>query len=97
VSFEPPYTQIGSPEGRASTTGLVRYLQPRARRPHPRARDRKRLFGLGNQLWHSDSSYKVIPARYSLLCRAVIPPEGGNNRVRRHARRYDMLDPKTRR
>src|SRR5579872_6527350 len=24
--------------------------------------DRKRLFSLGNQLWHSDSSFKAIPA-----------------------------------
>ena len=40
--------------------------------------DRKRAFStLGNQLWHSDSSYKKIPARYSALCAHVIPPEGG--------------------
>ena len=29
--------------------------------------DRTRLFALGNQLWHSDSSFKPIPAQYSLL------------------------------
>src|SRR5688572_22058370 len=29
--------------------------------------DRRRLFGLGNRLWHSDSSFKVTPAKYSLL------------------------------
>ena len=29
--------------------------------------DRRRLFGLGNQLWHSDSSFKPVPAKYSLL------------------------------
>src|SRR5262249_30772727 len=40
--------------------------------------DRRRLFGLGNQLWHSDSSFKPIPAKYSLLSARTIPPEGGN-------------------
>ena len=29
--------------------------------------DRKRLFGLGNRLWPSDSSFKQVPAKFSLL------------------------------
>jgi len=40
--------------------------------------DRRRLFNLGNQLWHSDSSFRAIPAKYSLL----------SGRIRR-ARRQD--------
>src|SRR6476660_8095194 len=40
--------------------------------------DRRRLFGLGNQLWHSDSSFKDVPAKYSILSARVIPAEGGN-------------------
>ncbi len=40
--------------------------------------DRARLFGLGNMLWHSDSSFKSIPAKYSLLSARVIPGKGGN-------------------
>lgn len=40
--------------------------------------DRARLFGLGNMLWHSDSSFKSIPAKYSLLSARVIPDAGGN-------------------
>src|SRR5690348_4177445 len=35
--------------------------------------DRRRLFGLGNQLWHSDSSFKDVPAKYSLLSARKIP------------------------
>jgi alpha-ketoglutarate-dependent taurine dioxygenase len=54
--------------------------------------DRKRLFDLGNQLWHSDSSYKAIPARYSLLCAHVIPPEGGNTEFADMRAGYDGLD-----
>ena len=59
--------------------------------------DRKRLFGLGNQLWHSDSSYKVIPARYSLLCAHVIPPEGGNTEFADMRAAYVALDAETKR
>jgi alpha-ketoglutarate-dependent 2,4-dichlorophenoxyacetate dioxygenase len=40
--------------------------------------DRRRLFGLGNMLWHSDSSFKATPAKFSLLSAKVIPSDGGN-------------------
>src|SRR5207245_2138221 len=44
--------------------------------------DRRRLFALGNRLWHSDSSFKVVPAKYSLLhARApLLPPRPGRAR-----------------
>src|SRR5436305_11242215 len=35
-------------------------------KPLPRD-DRRRLFNLGNQLWHSDSSFRAIPAKVSIL------------------------------
>ena len=51
------------------------------------ARDsRTRLFSLGNRLWHSDSSFKVVPAKYSLLHARSRPVEGRQHRVRGHAR-----------
>src|SRR5207245_3368872 len=40
--------------------------------------DRRRLFAIGNRLWHSDSSFKVVPAKYSLLHARAIPSKGGN-------------------
>ncbi len=52
------------------------------------ARDnRRRLYSLGNRLWHSDSSFKAIPATYSLLSGRVVVDKGGETGVRRHARR----------
>ena len=58
--------------------------------------DRRRLFGLGNQLWHSDSSFKPIPAKYSLLSARHIPPTGGNTEFADMRAAYDALDEKTR-
>jgi alpha-ketoglutarate-dependent 2,4-dichlorophenoxyacetate dioxygenase len=57
--------------------------------------DRKRQFGLGNRLWHSDSSYKRIPARYSALCAHVIPPVGGNTEFADMRAAWDALDQDT--
>jgi alpha-ketoglutarate-dependent 2,4-dichlorophenoxyacetate dioxygenase len=47
--------------------------------------DRRRMFNLGNRLWHSDSSYRTIPAKYSILSARVVAARGGQYRIRRHA------------
>jgi alpha-ketoglutarate-dependent 2,4-dichlorophenoxyacetate dioxygenase len=39
--------------------------------------DRRNLFNLGNQLWHTDSSFKRIPAKCSLLSARELPSSGG--------------------
>ena len=55
--------------------------------------DRRRLFALGNMLWHSDSSFKATPARYSLLSARVIPGSGGNTEFADMRAAWDALDP----
>lgn len=59
--------------------------------------DRRRLFGLGNLLWHSDSSFKKVPAKYSLLSARVIPETGGNTEFADMRAAYDTLDEATKR
>ena len=54
--------------------------------------DRNRLFNLANRLWHSDSSYRAIPAKYSLLSGRVIPSAGGNTEFADMRAAYDALD-----
>jgi alpha-ketoglutarate-dependent 2,4-dichlorophenoxyacetate dioxygenase len=39
--------------------------------------DRRMLYQSGNQLWHTDSSFKPVPAHSSALSARVVPPEGG--------------------
>ncbi len=55
--------------------------------------DRRRLFGLGNMLWHSDSSYKATPAKFSLLSGRVVPDGGGDTEFADMRASWDALDP----
>jgi alpha-ketoglutarate-dependent 2,4-dichlorophenoxyacetate dioxygenase len=57
--------------------------------------DRRRLFSLGNMLWHSDSSFKPTPAKYSLLSARVIPGAGGNTEFADMRAAWDALDAET--
>jgi alpha-ketoglutarate-dependent 2,4-dichlorophenoxyacetate dioxygenase len=59
--------------------------------------DRHRLFALGNMLWHSDSSYKPTPAKYSLLSARVVPDAGGNTEFADMRAAYEALDEETKR
>ena len=60
------------------------------------ADDRRRMFNLGNQLWHSDSSFKATPAKYSMLHARVIPPEGGETEFADMRAAWDALPPRMR-
>lgn len=53
--------------------------------------DRRRMFNLGNRLWHSDSSFKSTPAKYSMLHARVISPEGGETEFADMRAAWDAL------
>jgi alpha-ketoglutarate-dependent 2,4-dichlorophenoxyacetate dioxygenase len=60
------------------------------------ARDnRRRLYSLGNMLWHSDSSFKPVPAMYSLLSGRVVVEQGGATEFADMRAAYDALDDTT--
>jgi alpha-ketoglutarate-dependent 2,4-dichlorophenoxyacetate dioxygenase len=54
--------------------------------------DRRRLFSLGNMLWHSDSSFKATPAKFSALSARIIPGGGGNTEFADMRAAWDALD-----
>jgi len=60
-------------------------------KPLPRDH-RAHLFNLGNCLWHSDSSFRPIPAKFSLLSARVVNPKGGNTEFADMRAAYDALD-----
>jgi alpha-ketoglutarate-dependent 2,4-dichlorophenoxyacetate dioxygenase len=59
--------------------------------------DRRMIYQSGNQLWHTDSSFKPVPAMASLLSGREVPPVGGETEFvsMRHA--YATLPEDTRR
>jgi alpha-ketoglutarate-dependent 2,4-dichlorophenoxyacetate dioxygenase len=64
-------------------------------KPLPRD-DRRRMFNLGNRLWHSDSSFRAIPAKYSILSARTVASQGGNTEFADMRAAYDTLDEATR-
>jgi alpha-ketoglutarate-dependent 2,4-dichlorophenoxyacetate dioxygenase len=57
------------------------------------ARDnRRRMAALGNRLWHSDASFRAVPARYSLLSGRIVTTDGGNTEFADMRAAYDELD-----
>jgi len=65
-------------------------------RPMPWS-DRRMLYHSGNQLWHSDSSFKPVPAHSSALSARVIPPEGGETEFASMRVAYEALPEELRR
>ena len=58
--------------------------------------DRRRMFNLGNRLWHSDSSFRAKPAKYSILSARSVASQGGNTEFADMRAAYDTLDDDTR-
>ena len=50
----------------------------------------------GNEMWHSDSSFREIPAMYSLLSAYEVPDEAGETAFASARSAYQRLDPATR-
>jgi alpha-ketoglutarate-dependent 2,4-dichlorophenoxyacetate dioxygenase len=60
------------------------------------ARDnKKRMAALGNRLWHSDASFRAVPARYSILSGRIVTTDGGNTEFADMRAAYDALDAAT--
>jgi alpha-ketoglutarate-dependent 2,4-dichlorophenoxyacetate dioxygenase len=52
---------------------------------------RKRMFEMGNRMWHTDSSFRRIPAKASLLYSRSIPPVGGHTEFADMRAAWDAL------
>jgi alpha-ketoglutarate-dependent 2,4-dichlorophenoxyacetate dioxygenase len=59
--------------------------------------DARSAYRLGNQLWHTDSSFRQKSATWSMLHARVIPPSGGNTEFADMRAAYDALPDVTKR
>lgn len=55
------------------------------------------MFKLADRLWHSDSSFKAVPAKWSILSGHAIPSWGGNTEFADMRAAYDALDERMKR
>jgi alpha-ketoglutarate-dependent 2,4-dichlorophenoxyacetate dioxygenase len=53
--------------------------------------DPRMIYNTGNSLWHTDSSYKPIPAKASLLFAEAVPPAGGETELACMRAAYETL------
>ena len=53
------------------------------------------MASLGNRLWHSDASFRAVPARYSLLSGRIVTTDAGNTEFADMRAAYDALDART--
>ncbi|MGD9951872.1 MAG: TauD/TfdA dioxygenase family protein [Burkholderiales bacterium] len=59
------------------------------------AEDRRRMYALGNRLWHTDASFQDPPGRYSMLHAKVVPPVAADTEFADTRAAYDALDEET--
>ena len=56
-----------------------------------RSDNRRRMYGLGNRLWHTDASFQDPPGRYSMLSAKVVPPVDADTEFADTRAAYDAL------
>ena len=57
--------------------------------------DRRRMYGLGNRLWHTDASFQDPPGRYSMLSARIVPPVAADTEFADMRAAYDALPAET--
>jgi alpha-ketoglutarate-dependent 2,4-dichlorophenoxyacetate dioxygenase len=60
-----------------------------------KADDRRRVYGLGNRLWHTDASFQDPPGRYSMLSAKTVPATGADTEFADMRAAYDALTAET--
>jgi alpha-ketoglutarate-dependent 2,4-dichlorophenoxyacetate dioxygenase len=61
-----------------------------------KSNDRRRMYALGNRLWHTDASFQDPPGRYSMLSARVVPAVSADTEFADMRAAYDALDAETR-
>jgi alpha-ketoglutarate-dependent 2,4-dichlorophenoxyacetate dioxygenase len=57
--------------------------------------NRRRMYSLGNRLWHTDASFQDPPGRYSMLSAKIVPPVAADTEYADMRAAYDALPAET--
>jgi len=93
-AYETP-GDIRKPKDRRLGRGMADFSNLDAAGGIMSAEDRVWFFKLGDRLWHSDSSFRPVPAGYSILSGRIIPSWGANTEFADMRAAYDALDART--
>lgn len=85
---EPSHVAYGE-EGKIEYFGTIGNVQPDGSALGNS--DKKTVFLTGNNMWHSDASFKKIPAFVSIMCAYETPDEGGETLFVSTRSAYDRL------
>jgi alpha-ketoglutarate-dependent 2,4-dichlorophenoxyacetate dioxygenase len=88
-------TQVAADQRRLANPDMTDVSNLDAEGRIMQADNRRRLANLGNRLWHSDSSFKRVPAKYSFLHCRIAAPEGGETEFADMRAAWDALPDKT--
>ncbi len=86
---EPEPSHVAKGEGRIEFFGTIGNVQPDGSvlgNSH-----KKTIFLTGNNMWHSDASFKATPAFLSIMCAYETPAEGGATLFASTRRTYERL------
>lgn len=86
-SAEPSHTNVD----RVNYFGTIGNVQPDG--TVLGSSDKKTVFLTGNNMWHSDASFKPVPAFLSIMCAYEAPAEGGETMFVSLRSAYDRLSP----
>ncbi len=89
--------QFGNPEPSHTSVGKVEYFGTIGNVQKDGtvlgSAHKKTIFLTGNNMWHSDASFKPVPAFLSIMCAYETPAEGGTTMFVSLRAAYDRLPP----
>ena len=90
--FGPLEGTVRSNLGAGSEIAVISNVDPETDAILPVA-DWRNVYNSGNEMWHTDSSFKRVPATASLLSGREVPPEGGETEFASARAAHGDLDP----
>ncbi len=86
---EPEPSHIAAGDGRIEYFGTIGNVQPDG--SVLGSSHKKTIFLTGNNMWHSDASFKQTPAFVSIMCAYEVPDEGGLTQFASTRAAYERL------